>query len=213
MIPALGLLLGVIIGLALQPTVPLWLQPYLPIAVIAALDAVFGGVHRPVAAFLHGLFAVALDGDFHQIADDRVHIAAHIAHLGELGRLDLDEGRVGEPRQTAGDLGLAYAGRADHQDVLGGDLALQRLRHLGAPPAVAQRHGHGLLGLALADDVLVEFGDDLRRRHLGHLGTLGATRFPARREISPLRRLCGLMASAPRWCGIGWCRCTDRRRW
>ena len=39
MIPALGLLLGVIIGLALQPTVPLWLQPYLPIAVIAALDA------------------------------------------------------------------------------------------------------------------------------------------------------------------------------
>ena len=44
MIPALGLLLGVIIGLALQPTVPLWLQPYLPIAVIAALDAVFGGV-------------------------------------------------------------------------------------------------------------------------------------------------------------------------
>ena len=52
MIPALGLLLGVIIGLALQPTVPLWLQPYLPIAVIAALDAVFGGVR----AVLDGIF-------------------------------------------------------------------------------------------------------------------------------------------------------------
>ena len=53
MIPALGLLLGVIIGLALQPTVPLWLQPYLPIAVIAALDAVFGGVRAVLDGFFN----------------------------------------------------------------------------------------------------------------------------------------------------------------
>jgi hypothetical protein len=57
---------------------------------------VFGGVLGPVADLLHGLLAVRLDGDFHQIADDGVHIAAHIAHFGELGRLDLDEGRVGQ---------------------------------------------------------------------------------------------------------------------
>ena len=36
----------------LQPEVPLWLQPYLPIAVIAALDAVFGAVR----AVLDGIF-------------------------------------------------------------------------------------------------------------------------------------------------------------
>jgi len=39
-IAAIGLVLGVIAGLVLQPTVPLWMQPYLPIAVVAALDAV-----------------------------------------------------------------------------------------------------------------------------------------------------------------------------
>lgn len=58
-----------------------------------------------------------------------------------------------------------------------------------AAPAVAQCDRNGLLGLALTDDMFVEFRDDLGRRHLGHWGPL-----PARREHSPLRRLCGLMA-------------------
>ncbi len=52
MIPVLGLALGVLLGLLVQPEVPLWLEPYLPIAVIAALDAVFGGVR----ASLEGIF-------------------------------------------------------------------------------------------------------------------------------------------------------------
>ena len=52
MIPILGLLAGLALGLLLDPTVPLWLQPYLPIAVVAALDAVFGAVR----ARLDGLF-------------------------------------------------------------------------------------------------------------------------------------------------------------
>ena len=34
MIPVIGLLIGVIVGIVLDPTVPLWMQPYLPIAVI-----------------------------------------------------------------------------------------------------------------------------------------------------------------------------------
>lgn len=44
MIPVLGLVIGVAAGLLLQPTVPLWAQPYLPIAIVAALDAMFGGL-------------------------------------------------------------------------------------------------------------------------------------------------------------------------
>lgn len=44
MIPAIALVVGVVAGLLLDPTVPAWLQPYLPIAVVAALDAVFGAV-------------------------------------------------------------------------------------------------------------------------------------------------------------------------
>ena len=52
MIPVIGLAVGIALGLLLDPTVPLWLQPYLPIAVVAALDAVFGGAR----ASLDGVF-------------------------------------------------------------------------------------------------------------------------------------------------------------
>lgn len=44
MIAALALVVGVVLGLVFKPTVPDWLSPYLPIAVVAALDAVFGGL-------------------------------------------------------------------------------------------------------------------------------------------------------------------------
>ncbi len=44
MIAVLALLAGGVLGVWLDPTVPAALQPYLPIAVVAALDAVFGGV-------------------------------------------------------------------------------------------------------------------------------------------------------------------------
>lgn len=44
MIPVLGLVVGVVAGLLLQPTVPTELQPYLPIAIVAALDAVVGAI-------------------------------------------------------------------------------------------------------------------------------------------------------------------------
>jgi small basic protein len=51
-IAAVALAVGVVLGLILEPTVPVWLQPYLPIAVVAALDAVFGGIR----ARLDGIF-------------------------------------------------------------------------------------------------------------------------------------------------------------
>lgn len=65
MIAALGLLAGVVLGVVWQPTVPLWLQPYLPIAVVAALDAVFGGVR----ALLDGIF------------DDKVFVVSFVANV------------------------------------------------------------------------------------------------------------------------------------
>ncbi|WP_369054081.1 MULTISPECIES: small basic family protein [Kineococcus] len=64
MIAAVGLLVGVVAGVLLQPEVPLWLQPYLPIAVVAALDAVFGGLR----AVLDGIF------------DDRVFVVSFVAN-------------------------------------------------------------------------------------------------------------------------------------
>jgi small basic protein len=75
-IPAFGLVVGVVLGLLLQPTVPIWLQPYLPIAVVAALDAVFGGVR----ALLDGIFD---DKVFVVSFLSNVFIAAFIVYLGD----------------------------------------------------------------------------------------------------------------------------------
>ena len=52
MIALIGLVIGIVAGLVLEPAVPLWLEPYLPIAVIAALDAVVGATR----ALLDGVF-------------------------------------------------------------------------------------------------------------------------------------------------------------
>jgi hypothetical protein len=64
-------------------------------------------------------------GFLDQIAGDLLDVAADIADLGELGRLDLHEGRVGQLGEAAADLGLAAAGGPDHQDVLGRHLVAE----------------------------------------------------------------------------------------
>ena len=65
MIAALGLLVGIILGVVFQPDVPLGLEPYLPIAVVAALDAVFGG------------FRARLDGIF----DAKVFVISFVSNV------------------------------------------------------------------------------------------------------------------------------------
>ena len=76
MIAALGLLIGIVLGLIFQPDVPLGLEPYLPIAVVAALDAVFGALR----AFLDGIFD---DKVFVISFVSNVLIAALIVYLGD----------------------------------------------------------------------------------------------------------------------------------
>ena len=130
--------------------------------------ALLGGQLRLGRNLLPAALAHQPDADLDEIADDLLDVAADIADLGELGRLDLDEGGAGEPGQAARDLGLADAGRADHQDVLGQHLLAHVAGELLAAPAVAQRDGDGALGVVLADDVAVEFGDDLPGRECSH---------------------------------------------
>src|SRR3712207_9453871 len=67
---------GVALGLVFNPTVPLSLQPYLPIAVVAALDAVFGGFR----ARLDGIFDAKV---FVISFVSNVVIAALIVFLGD----------------------------------------------------------------------------------------------------------------------------------
>ncbi|WP_329110516.1 small basic family protein [Micromonospora sp. NBC_01699] len=76
MIPVLALLAGVVLGVVLDPTVPAALQPYLPIAVVAALDAVFGGVR----AKLDGIFD---DKQFVISFISNVLVAGVIVYLGD----------------------------------------------------------------------------------------------------------------------------------
>ncbi|SCL32345.1 Small basic protein [Micromonospora rhizosphaerae] len=76
MIAVLALLAGVVLGVYLDPTVPAALQPYLPIAVVAALDAVFGGVR----AKLDGIFD---DKQFVISFISNVLVAGLIVYLGD----------------------------------------------------------------------------------------------------------------------------------
>jgi small basic protein len=73
---AFALLAGIVAGIFLQPTVPDWMAPYLPIAVIAALDAVFGGLRaRLDRIFDSKVFVVSFVAN--------VLVAAFIVFLGD----------------------------------------------------------------------------------------------------------------------------------
>lgn len=65
MIAAVGLLVGIVLALWLQPDIPVSVAPYLPIAVVAALDAVFGGLR----AHLDGIF------------DDKVFVVSFVSNV------------------------------------------------------------------------------------------------------------------------------------
>ena len=133
-------------------------------------------LHRGFGCGFAHFFAPAIlfqpHGVFHQVAGDLIDIAADIADLGELGRFDLDERRIGQLGQTARNLGLAAARGADHQDVLGRYLVAQFGRQALAAPAVAQRDGDRALGVLLADDMRIERGDDgLGGQAVCHVGS------------------------------------------
>jgi small basic protein len=65
LIALVGLLLGVIVGIFINPTVPGWILPYLPIAVVAALDAVFGGIRA----------------NLEKVFDDQVFIISFLSNI------------------------------------------------------------------------------------------------------------------------------------
>ncbi|HKD97294.1 MAG TPA: small basic family protein [Micromonosporaceae bacterium] len=76
MFAVLAMIVGIALGVILEPTVPVALQPYLPIAVVAALDAVFGGIR----ARLDGIFD---DKQFVISFVSNVLVAALIVYLGD----------------------------------------------------------------------------------------------------------------------------------
>lgn len=61
----IGLVIGIVLGIVLQPSVPPQLQPYLPISIVAAMDAVFGG------------FRAHLD----RVFDDKVFVVSFVSNV------------------------------------------------------------------------------------------------------------------------------------
>lgn len=76
MLVAIGLVIGVVLGLVIHPTIPAALQAYLPIAIVAALDAMFGALR----AYLDDVFS---DRVFITSFIFNVLIAAFIVFLGD----------------------------------------------------------------------------------------------------------------------------------
>lgn len=77
MIAVVALAVGVVGGLLVQPTAPDWADPYLPVAVVAALDAVFGALRATLEdVFDDKVFVVSLLSN--------VVVAALVVFLGDL---------------------------------------------------------------------------------------------------------------------------------
>lgn len=77
--PALALVAGLVAGFLLLPAAPGWLAPYLPVAVVAALDALVGGLRA------------ALE----RVFDDRVFVASFLMNTAVAVLLVLLGDRLG----------------------------------------------------------------------------------------------------------------------
>ena len=77
LMPIIGILVGIILGLVLPVHIPTAYSSYMSIAVLAALDSVFGGIRASLQkkfetdAFISGFFGNAL-------------LAAGLAYIGDI---------------------------------------------------------------------------------------------------------------------------------
>ncbi|OFW77855.1 MAG: small basic protein [Alicyclobacillus sp. RIFOXYA1_FULL_53_8] len=81
-LPVLGLIVGVAIGFVTNVTIPIAYSSYLSIAILAALDTVFGGVRASLEKSFDG--AVFLSGFFFNTL-----VAALLAYIGVQLGVDL----------------------------------------------------------------------------------------------------------------------------
>ena len=87
MIALIALVIGAVVGLVMQPTIPAPFAPYLPVAVVAALDALFGAVRaRLEHTFSDRIFLVSFLSN--------VILAVFLVFLG-------DQLNVGDALETA----------------------------------------------------------------------------------------------------------------
>ena len=89
-IPILGLALGVVLGL-LVPEIPLQYSTYLSVAILAALDSVFGGIRSSIEKtfdmeiFITGFFANAILAAMLTFLGDKLGVPIYYAAIFAFG--------------------------------------------------------------------------------------------------------------------------------
>ena len=119
-------------------------------------------------------------GRLQQLEDDVLDVLADVARFGQRRRVDDGEGHREQLGERLREQRLAGAGRADQQDVRLGELdlvaAARLLLDLDPLVVVVDRDRELLLGLFLADHVLVEELLDLLGHRQGRAGRRRAPR-------------------------------------
>nr|WP_245628330.1 small basic family protein [Fervidicola ferrireducens] len=91
LIPIIGLILGILVGLLVPVDIPISYAPYASIAILAALDSVFGGLralgegHFDVNIFITGFFINALLAGFLAFLGDKLGIPIYMAAIFAFG--------------------------------------------------------------------------------------------------------------------------------
>lgn len=90
-IPILGLLIGIILGLVVPIQIPTAYAPYMSIAVLAALDSVFGGIRASLEkkfetdVFISGFFGNAFLAASLTYIGDRLDVPIYLAAIFAFG--------------------------------------------------------------------------------------------------------------------------------
>lgn len=91
MIPVLGLIIGIIIGVFIPINIPVQYSNYVAVAILAALDSVFGGIAATVQGkfdikiFLSGFFGNALLAALLAYIGDKLGIQIYLAAVFAFG--------------------------------------------------------------------------------------------------------------------------------
>src|SRR5258706_269158 len=131
-------------------------------------DALFRLLRRLLTHLRHALVMHHADRRVHEIAHNRIDIAADIADLREFGGLNFDEGCVGELGQPARDFRFAYPSRPNHEDVLRRDLRLYLDGQREAAIAVTQRNSYRPLRLVLPNNIAVQLPNNMLGSQVSH---------------------------------------------
>lgn len=91
LLPIVGLILGVVLGLVLPFNIPMIYSSYMSIAVLAALDSVFGGIRANLEQifdtniFISGFFGNAILAAFLAYVGDRLGVPLYYAAIFAFG--------------------------------------------------------------------------------------------------------------------------------